>query len=598
MTAASRATDVLAPPTIGRQSRLPRVDALIMVLGVAILVVLVVAPLALLVLGSLTHEGAFTLDHFVRAATGAAYRNALLNTLILGVGTAVLSVLVGVPMAWAVTRTTMPAKTLVRVLVGVSYITPPFLSAIAYVIILAPNSGVFNRAIVGLFGVERGPFNAFTLPTIIFVTALHTFPYVFLLASSALESVDASLEESAQILGSGTWRTTLEVTLPLVTPAILSGALLAFINAIALFGSQAILGLPGRVFTLPTRIQALFTYPPEYGLASALSIMLVVLTVIALYLQRGYLERRSFVTIGGKGVRAEPRDIGRWRWVALALCGLVFLASVFLPYLFLGLTSLSQTWALGLSASNFTLENYRFVLFEYEVTRRAIMNSLFLASAAATIAILLGSVLAYVDLRGTVRGRKVLDYLSLMPLGLPGIVLAVGILLVWLRLPFDVYGTLTILLIAYLTRFIPLAVRSANAALRQVDPSLEETARITGASWLQTFGSVTLPLTRSGLFAGWILVFVPALQELSASILLFTGPTITLAVAVFNLYDNGLLERVSALAIVTTLLISGALVVAQRLAGRSAVPSGRPGRAPALAQVRPAAGTAEVGAVG
>jgi iron(III) transport system permease protein len=553
----------------------PGVDGLVMLLGVATLLVLVVAPLVLLLLGSVTHEGAFTAEHFAAAFSRPAYYNALLNSLILGVGTAVLSVLIGAPMAWAVSRTTMPAKNLVRVLVGVSYITPPFLSAIAYVILLAPNSGVLNRLVVELFGVERGPFSAFTMWTMIFVTALHTFPYVFLLTSSALESVDASLEESARILGSGVWRNTVEITLPMVTPAILSGALLAFINAISLFGSQAILGLPGRVFTLPTRIQALFTYPPQYGLASALSVVLVLLTVIALYLQRGYLERRSFVTLGGKGVRPELVEIGRWRWPALALCGLVFAAAVFLPYVFLGLTSLSKTWALGLSVGNLTLDNYRFVLFEYEVTRRAIMNSLLLATAAATIAILLGAVLAYVDLRGTVRGRKVLDYLSLMPLGLPGIVLAVGILLVWLRLPFDVYGTLTILLIAYLTRFIPLAVRSANAALRQVDPSLEETARITGASWLETFGRVTLPLTRSGLFAGWILVFVPALQELSASILLFTGPTITLAVAVFNLYDNGLLERVAALAIVNTLIISAALLVAQRLARRGAMQTTR-----------------------
>jgi iron(III) transport system permease protein len=154
---------------------------------------------------------------------------------------------------------------------------------------------------------------------------------------------------------------------------------------------------------------------------------------------------------------------------------------------------------------------------------------------------------------------------------LPGIVLAVGILLVWLRLPIEIYGTLWILLIAYMTRFMPLAVRSANAAMRQVDPSLEETARITGASWLRTFGLVTLPLTRSGLFAGWILVFVPALQELSASILLFTGSTITLAVAAYNLYDNGLLERVSALAIVTLVIISAAILLAQKIAGGSTV---------------------------
>lgn len=544
------------------------------------LIVLVAAPLGVLILGSVTDEGAVTLDHFGRVLSRAIYYNALVNSVLLGLGAAALSVVIGAPMAWAVSRTTMPGKGLVRVLVAVSYITPPFLSAIAYVILLAPNAGVLNVALVNLFGLERGPFHAYTLPTMIFVTALHTFPYVFLLTSSALISIDASLEESARILGSGAWRATLRVTLPMVTPAILSGALLAFVHAISLFGSQAILGLPGRVFTLPTRIQALFSYPPQFGQAAALSMFLIILTVIGLYLQRGYLERRSFATIGGKGVRPELIDLGRWQWAALGLCGLVFVVSVVLPYAFLALASISKAWALGVFPQNLTLDNYHFVLFDYEVTRRAILNSLVLAGAAATLGVLLGAVLAHLDVRTTIRGRKVLDYLSLMPLGLPGIVLAVGILLFWLRLPIDIYGTLWILLIAYLTRFLPLGVRSANAALRQVDPSLEECARITGASWLRTFVAVTFPLVGVGLLAGWILIFVPAIQELSASILLFTGPTITLAVAVFNLYDNGLLERVSALAIVNTAIITLALVVAQRIGMIGSFQPGRHGSVP------------------
>jgi iron(III) transport system permease protein len=260
-------------------------------------------------------------------------------------------------------------------------------------------------------------------------------------------------------------------------------------------------------------------------------------------------------------------DLGRWRWAPLAFCCLVFAVGIVLPYLFLGTASLSRTWALGPVASNLTLDNFRFVLFEYEAARRAIVNSLSLAAVAATLAVMLGAVIAYIDLRTDVRFRKLLDYLSLMPLGLPGIVLAVGILLVWLRLPIEIYGTHAILLIAYLTRFVPLSVRSANAAIRQVDPSLEETARVTGASWLRTFGLVTLPLTRSGLFAGWALVFVPALQELSASILLFSSSSITLAVTAYNLYDNGKLEWASALAIVTLVVISVMLFAAQRVAG-------------------------------
>src|SRR5215212_949027 len=563
----SEALAVRARPTpLVRQSWLSA-DRVIMAAAVLALLVLVVYPALFLVWGSISKDGALTLEYFQRAFSSALYYNALLNTIYLGAGGGGISVINGVPIAWAVSRTNMPARGAVRALVGVSYITPPFLSSIAYVVLLAPNAGAVNMAFKAI-GFERGPFNAFTLPTMIFVTSLHTFPYVFLMVSSALESVDASLEQSAQILGSGRVRNALTITLPLVMPAILAGALLAFVNAISLFGSQAILGLPGRVFTLPTRIYSLFTFPPQYGLASALSMMLVVLTLAGLYVQHRYLQSRSYVTVGGKGARPDLIDLGRWRWVPLVYCGLVFSVAVVLPYLFLTMASFTRTWSLGPFPSNFTLENYQFVLFGYEATWRSIRNSIVLAGAAATIAILIGAVIAYIDVRTELPGRRILDYLSLVPFGLPGIVLAVAIVQAWLGAPINIYGTLVILLLAYLTRFIPMAVRAANASLRQVDGSLEETARITGASWMQTFAAVTLPLTRSGLLAGWVLVFVATLHEVSASILLFTGSTITLAVASFNLYDNGLLEKVCAMAVLTMVLTTAVLLAARRLSAR------------------------------
>jgi len=310
--------------------------------------------------------------------------------------------------------------------------------------------------------------------------------------------------------------------------------------------------------------------------------MLVVLTLAGLYLQHRYLRSRSYVTVGGKGARPDLIDLGRWRFVPLVYCALVFSFAVLLPYLFLTVASFTKTWSLGPSVGNFTLENYRFVLFGYEATWRAVANSLLLAVATATIAILIGMVITHIDIRTEMPGRRVLDYLSLVPFGLPGIVLAVAIVQAWLSAPINIYGTLAILLVAYMTRFIPVAVRAANASLRQVDGSLEEAARIAGASWMRTFAQVTLPLTRSGLLAGWILVFVATLHEVSASILLFTGPTITLAVASFNLYDNGLLEKVCAMAVLLMALTTIVLVGARRLGGRrpenQAAGSGQPGQ--------------------
>lgn len=528
------------------------------------LLVLVALPLASLVWGSVTAEGRLTLEHFRHALGNRLYLQALWNSLVLGLWTSALSVAIGFPMAWAVSRTNVPAKGFIRLTANVSYLTPPFLTAIAFVNLFSPNAGLVNRLVRDVLGLPGLTFNVFSMAGLVLVTVLHTFPFVFLLASSALESVDASVEESARILGSGRWRIALTITAPLVAPAVLSGALLAFVNAIALFGSQAIIGLPGRIFTLPTRIYALFDYPPQYGLASALSLIFVAITVLALYLQRRYLARRSYVTVGGKGLRPEPIDVGSARWAILAFCAAVFVVAVVAPYLTLLAVSLSKSWGLTFW-QNLTLANYRFILFEYDVTRRAIVNSLILASAAATLAVLLGALVGWLDLRTTLRGRKLLDYVSLVPLGLPGIVVAVALIQFWLRVPVPLYGTLAIILLAYVGRYLPLGVRAANAALRQVDASLEETARITGAGWLRTMLRVTLPLTRPGLFAGWLLVFVPAIQELSASILLFSSESITLAVAVYNLYETGYLEPVAALAIVNMVIIGAAIALAVRL---------------------------------
>jgi iron(III) transport system permease protein len=554
-----------------------RVEHVVMAISVLALLILVVLPLASMVWGSISEAGRPTLAHFREALSSRLYVQALRNSLVLGVWTAALSIAVGVPLAWAVSRTNMPAKRFVHLTAVISYVTPPYLTAIAFVNLFSPNAGLVNRFVRDVLGIPALTFNVFSMSGLVLVTALHTFPFVYLLASSALESVDASMEESAQILGAGRWRTAAAVTVPLVAPAVLSGALIAFVNAIALFGSQAIIGLPGRVFTLPTRIYALFDYPPQYGLASAMSLIFVAITVLALYLQRRYLARRSYVTLGGKGSRPQLVALGRARWAIFAFCVAIFVVAVLAPYLTLLAVSVSKSWGLGFW-QNLTLQHYRFVLFEYDVTRRAIWNSLILAGAAATLTVLLGSLVGWIDLRTSIRGRKVLDYASLIPLGLPGIVVAVALIQFWLRMPLPIYGTLVIILLAYTGRYVPLGVRSANAAFRQIDPSLEETARVTGAGWFRTFRSVTLPLARPGLFAGWLLVFVPAIQELSASILLFSSESITLAVAVYNLYETGALEPVAALSIVTMVIITAAIALAGRL-GRSGVAGPRVERA-------------------
>jgi iron(III) transport system permease protein len=243
---------------------------------------------------------------------------------------------------------------------------------------------------------------------------------------------------------------------------------------------------------------------------------------------------------------------------------LVFAVAVVLPYGALIAVSLSKSWGLDFW-KGLTLANYRFVLLEYNATQRAILNSLLLATLAATLAVLLGTLIGWIDVRTRMPGRRLLDYAALVPLGLPGIVMAVALIQFWLAMPVALYGTLAILLLAYVGRYIPLGVRAANISLRQIDPSLEESARVLGASWGLTLREITLPLIRPGLFAGWLLVFVPVIQELSASILLFSSSSITLAVAVYNLYETGYTEPVAALAVVNMIIIGMALLVANWL---------------------------------
>ncbi len=552
------------PPS--RLARIFSLERIVMGAAIAALFILVVFPLCFLLIGSVWSEGRFTLEYFREALTGRLYLQALLNSLMLGAWTGLFSLLLGLPLAWAVARTNVPGKGLITLTANLSYLSPPFLTAIAFVNLFSPNAGLINAFFRDVAGIPWLGFNIFSMSGLVLVTVLHTFPYVFLLASSALQSVDASYEEAAQILGASKLRTVLSITTPLVMPAILSGVLLAFVNAIALFGSQAIIGLPGRIVTLPTRIYSLFDFPAQYALASALSLLFVVITVAALYLQRAYLAKRSFVTLGGKGARPQLMDLGAWKWPLFGFCVVVFFVSIVLPYATLIAVSVSKSWGLNFW-QGLTLRHYHFVLFEYDVTQRAIMNSLGLAVVAATIAVFLGAIIGWIDIRTRIPGRKFLDYAALVPLGLPGIVMAVALIQFWLTMPIALYGTLTILLLAYVGRYIPLGVRAANTSLRQIDPTLEESARILGASWGHTLKEITLPLMRPGLFAGWLLVFVPVIQELSASILLFSSSSMTLAVAIYNLYETGYTEPVAALAMTNMAIITIAIIIARRIGG-------------------------------
>jgi len=538
-------------------------------LGVAALLLFVGYPLCWLAFGALGLPAQFSLQFLVRAFTQPGNVAALANTAILALGVGLLSVVLGVPVAWVTARTDLPMRKVFHGLVGLAYILPPYLTSIAYIILLGPNAGYLNR-LIAWAGVHGSRINIFSAAGVTFVIAMHVYAIPYFLAYGSLQSVDPSLEESARILGARRWTMLSRITLPLIAPAITGGALLAAINSIALFGPQAFLGLPAQIVYLPTRIYgALGAYPPRFADASALSIVLVLVTVIGLFVQRRYLGRRSFVTVGGRGARPAHHALGALRWpLAFVILVVVGLSSI-APLAVLVAAAFSKVWTDALTVNNLTLANFSAALVDNQIAARGIVNSFRLAIAAATLAVLIGLAIAYLDLRTRVRGRRLLDYLAILPLGLPGTVLAVALLQAFIRFPVAIYGTVWILLIAYVVRSMPIAVRGANGALRQVDASLEEAARVAGASWLTTIRRILLPIMRSNLMLAWLLVFIPALGELSATILLYTNGTETISVAIFRLSDLGQLEVVAALSTVLIAVILLATLLTQWLAGRS-----------------------------
>lgn len=521
-----------------------------------ILLLIVGYPLLWIFLGALGVPARFGVERVFEALDSSENLQPVANTLILAAGAGILSVLIGAPLAWAVAHTDMKMRATIRALVALAYIVPPYLTSIAYIILLGPNSGYLNRALMWAFNLRQGPFDVVSMGGVIFVIGMHAFAFPFFLTEMALRSLDARFEEAAQVLGARRRIITVRITLPLVAPAITGGALLAAVDSMALFGPQAFLGLPAQLVFLPTRIYGVLgSYPPRFADASVLSLILVLFTVLGLYLQHAWLERHSYVTVSGRGVRSGRVTLGWLRPWLLAFCLSVGLLAVVAPLAVLVVASFSVVWTSPPAPGNLTLAHYATALFNNQVSIRGILNSFKLAVMAGAIASVLGLAIAYIDLRTLVRGRRFLDYLAVLPLGLPGTVMAVGVLQAFIRPPIRLYGTIWILLVAYVARFIPLSVRTSDASLRQIDPGLEEAARITGASWFENLRRVVLPMARPGLVTAFMLVFIPALNELSATILLYSSGNETISVAIYRLNDLGQLEVVAALAVFSIAVI-------------------------------------------
>src|SRR4051794_10706260 len=464
----------------------------ILIAFAAILIALIVLPMSWLAYFSVTDKtGALTFDNFLRLVTDPTFLDPLITTVILATSSAIICCAVAAPMGWLVARTNMPLRRTIRALVTASFVTPPFLGAIAWELLAAPNSGLLNQIWRGVTGAEDPLFDIYTLTGVIFVISCYTFPYVFVLVANALDRIPGDLEDASSILGGRAWVTARRVTIPLALPALLAGAIVAFLQATTLFGSPAILALPAGFHTMTTKIWSLFQYPPKPELAAAASLPLLIITVMLLRAEHFILGRRSYAVLGGKN--SEPRIIrlGWLKWLALAFCFIVLLNPVFLPYGALLNATFSKVASQFVSFSNFTFHNIYFVFYELSATKLALYNTFVLGIATATIGTVLAVVISYLTTREAVTGHKALGFLATAPVAIPGIVLGVGLFLSYTRPPFVLYGTLWILLLAFLTLAMPAAYQQMQSAFKAIHPELEDASRILGATRLRALREIT-----------------------------------------------------------------------------------------------------------
>ncbi|HZL38964.1 MAG TPA: iron ABC transporter permease [Pseudolabrys sp.] len=537
-----------------------------------VLFVLIVMPLSWLVYYAfIDKNGAFTVANFGRLVSDADFLDPLLTTFTLATLSALICCVVAAPMGWLVARTDMPLRRTVRLLVTASFVTPPFLGAIAWELLAAPNSGLLNQLYREITGAppDAHLLNIYSFSGLVFVISCYTFPYVFVLVANALDRTPGDLEDASAILGGSTWDTARRITIPLALPAVLAGALVAFLQAMTLFGSPAILAMPAGFHTMTTKIWSLFQFPPKPELAAAASLPLLILTVILLRAEHMALGRRGYSVVGGKN--SEPRIVrlGLWRWVMLAVAMIVLMCPVFLPYFALFNAAFSKVASHLISLSNFTLQNVHFVFYELSATQLALRNTFILGTLAATAGTILALVIAYVNARQAVTGYRVLGFLATAPVAIPGIVLGVGLFFTYTRPPFVLYGTIWILLIAFVTLAMPAAYQQLQSAFRSVHPELEDASRILGATRLRALWQITAPLLRTSVIATWCFIFVGVIRELSAAIMLFTSETKVLSVLIYDLNESGDLAAISVLGLLMLVLTFTIVALANSLRGRN-----------------------------
>jgi len=522
------------------------------VLPLLVLAVLVVYPVAGLVGSSFFDDKGLTIGNYTQLLSPRFFK-IMINTVTLGFGSAFVATAAGTIFAWLCVCTDLPFKRVFTILHIAPYGLPTIAAALAWIFLLTPKAGLFNRFLMWLFGLQSAPFNILSMPGMIWALAAHLYPWAFLLTSAAFATMDRSLEDAARMSGADQFKTFRKITIPLVAPSIAAAFMLVFTISIEQFSIGGTIGVLARIPILPVEIyRSIAVYPPDWGFATTLSVVLLLITSLLIYGQNKILAGKSFVTVTGKETM-ERTTLGKWRWVAFAISSLFVSIAVLLPYIGMIMVSLSPSLGADLTLSNFTFKHYVYIFTEHPFVFRAIGNSLFLAISAATLLALFTLAAAVVVKRSQIPGRGLLGYLTRWPIAIPGSVIAVSLLYTYIRPPLQLIGTIWILLLAYLIRNLPYAYSAAYAGLSRVDPALEEAARIHSTPPGRTFFRIIVPLTIPSVMAGWVIVFINALRELPASLLLFSSGNETISVAIYEMFEEGAFQLTNAAALMTLL---------------------------------------------
>ena len=543
----------------------------------AVLTFLVLYPVAMLLLGALTNTnpvvdgfGVFdlSLDNFVSVLGNANVHHALANSLIACTGGTALAVAIGLAFSWIVVRTNTPFRGFLGAASLVPLFVPPLVAGVAWSILGSPKSGLLNTLMkwVGL----DWRIDLYSMAGLIVVFGMYYAPYVYMFTASALRNMDPSLEEAAEVAGVGPVRTLFTVTFPLIAPAIISGMLLSFIVMLGIYGIPAVLGAPANISVLTTYIFKLTNWsPPLYSTAAAVAIILMVVTGALVLLQQGILAGRSFITVAGKAFRPRALDLGPWRWLTLALALLYLVIVVVLPMLALIVAAFRRFLFIPDAASLFDMRHYSLVhfesIFDNPLTMRSIWNTMEVGLVTAVLGGLLAFAIGYTVHRGSVPGRRAIDLVATLPVAIPGLVIGVAYLWAWIGLPGGLYGTIWILALAFIARFIPDTMKALSTSFLQIHRELEEAAWVCGRGRLGTIRSIVLPLARPGTIAAMTLLFILAIRELGSSLFLYTSDTTVMAVLLLDYYEGGNTGKTAAFSLVQTALLAVLIGVASWL---------------------------------